>query len=104
MATIRITVKGVGGVKLSNDAELDKWLGTQSVACLIDSDGDQVVGIQSLAPGDTYTLGPPVKKQKQQDSEEEEERKARADEAFEYILKQKQDSETLLISQPETKR
>ena len=63
MATrkIRIIVKGVGGVKLSNDAELDKWLGIQSVACLLDDDGDQVLGFQSLAPGGTYTLGPLVK-------------------------------------------
>lgn len=104
MATKRITVNGVGGIKLSNDAEFNKWLGMQSVACLLDDDGDQVLGFQSLVTGGTYTLGPPVKKQKHEDSEEDEERKAKADEAFEYILKQKQDSETLLISQPETKR
>ena len=104
MATKRITVNGVGGIKLSNDAEFDKWLGMQSVACLLDNDGDQVLGFQSLVTGGTYTLGPPVNKQKHEDSEEDEERKAKADEAFEYILKQRQDSESLLISQPETER
>ena len=105
MATKRITVNGVGGIKLSNDAEFDKWLGMQSVACLLDNDGDQILGFQSLVTGGTYTLGPPVKKQRHEESEEEEERKAKVDEAFEYILKQKQeDSETLLISQPETER
>jgi hypothetical protein len=41
-------------------------------------------------------------KKQHEDSEEEEERKAKADEAFEYILA-KQDSELLLISQPDRK-
>ena len=40
MAPIRIIVEDVGGVKLSSDAELDKWLENKKVQCLIDGDGD----------------------------------------------------------------
>ena len=59
MAPIRITVEGVGGVKLSTDAALDKWLGIMKVQCLVDSDGDKVVDFDSLVDGGTYTWGPP---------------------------------------------
>eukprot|EP00339_Tiarina_fusa_P003020 CAMPEP_0117010082 /NCGR_PEP_ID=MMETSP0472-20121206/8983_1 /TAXON_ID=693140 ORGANISM="Tiarina fusus, Strain LIS" /NCGR_SAMPLE_ID=MMETSP0472 /ASSEMBLY_ACC=CAM_ASM_000603 /LENGTH=304 /DNA_ID=CAMNT_0004712537 /DNA_START=75 /DNA_END=989 /DNA_ORIENTATION=+ len=59
MAPIRITVEGVGGVKLSTDAALDKWLENKKVQCLIDSDGDEVVDFDSVVDGGTYTLGPP---------------------------------------------
>lgn len=38
-----VTVDGVGGVKLSNDNGLDKWLNNQGVECLVDSEGDQVI-------------------------------------------------------------
>ena len=57
MTPIRITVEGVGGVKLSTDAALDKWLGKKKVKCLIDSDGDEVVDFDSLVDGGEYTLG-----------------------------------------------
>ena len=56
---IRITVEGVGGVRLSNDAELERWLGKKGVECLINEEGDEVVGFASLAAGGKYTLGPP---------------------------------------------
>ena len=58
MAPIKITVEGVGGVKLSTDAELDKWLAMKQAQCLIGSDGYQVIGFASLEDGGTYTLGP----------------------------------------------
>ena len=54
----KITVHGVGGVKLSSDAEFDKWLSKKGVECLLDHDGDEVVGFASLVDGGTYTLGP----------------------------------------------
>lgn len=63
MAPIRIIVESVGGVKLSTDAALDKWLENKKVQCLIDSDGDEVVDFDSLVDGGTYTLGPPQHKQ-----------------------------------------
>ena len=59
----RIAVEGVGGVKLSNDDELDKWLNKKSVECLRDSDGDENVGFESLVDGGKYTLGAPKKQQ-----------------------------------------
>lgn len=52
MATIRIRVDHVGGVKLSIDAELDNWLENKKVQYLIDSDGDEVVGFASLVSGE----------------------------------------------------
>jgi len=63
MAPIRIAVEGVGGVKLSHNAALDKWLENKKVQCLIDSDGDEVVDFDSLVDGGTYTLGPPPQSQ-----------------------------------------
>ena len=51
MAPIKITVEGVGGVKLSTDAALDKWLENKKVQCLIDSDGDEVVDFGTLNDG-----------------------------------------------------
>jgi hypothetical protein len=56
MAPKKITVHGVGGVKLSNDTELDKWLDKKEVECLVDTEGDEVGGFCSLAQGGTYTL------------------------------------------------
>jgi hypothetical protein len=66
MAPIRITVEGVGGVKLSSNDELGRFLENKKVQCLIDSDGDQVYGFDSLVDGGTYTLGPPQQQQQQQ--------------------------------------
>jgi len=63
MALIRIIVEGVGGVKLNTDGALDKWLEKKQVQCLIDSDGDEVVGFDILVDGGTYKLGPPEKRQ-----------------------------------------
>ena len=65
MAPIRINVEGVGGVKLTTDAELDKWLTNQGVDALLDSDGDQVVGFATLVDGSRYTLGPLILQQRQ---------------------------------------
>eukprot|EP00978_Attheya_sp_CCMP212_P021676 scaffold63644_cov46-Attheya_sp.AAC.1 len=59
MAPKRIAVDGVGGVKLSNDNELDKWLNKKGAGCLIDREGDEIVGFESLMNGGEYTLGPP---------------------------------------------
>jgi hypothetical protein len=59
MAPTKITVDGVGGVKLSNDSELDKWLNKKEVECLVDSKGDEVGGFDTLVNGGKYTLGPP---------------------------------------------
>ena len=64
--TTKITVEGVGGVKLSTDAGLVRWLSRKGVDCLRDSDGDEVVDFESLEDGGRYTLGPP-KQQQQQD-------------------------------------
>ena len=66
MAPIRINVEGVGGVKLTTDAELDKWLSKQGVDALLDSDGDQVVGLATLVDGSRYTLGPLILQEQQQ--------------------------------------
>ncbi|KAG7338768.1 serine/threonine protein kinase-like protein [Nitzschia inconspicua] len=65
MAPIRIDVEGVGGVKLTTDAELDKWLTKMGVDALLDSDGDQVVGFATLVDGSRYTLGPLILQQQQ---------------------------------------
>ena len=70
MAPIRINVEGVGGVKLTTDAELDKWLTNQGVDALLDSDGDQVVGFATLVDGSRYTLGPPRILQQQQQQQQ----------------------------------
>jgi hypothetical protein len=59
-------VEGVGGVKLSSNDELGRFLENKKVQCLIDSDGDQVYGFDSLVDGGTYTLGPPQQQQQQQ--------------------------------------
>jgi hypothetical protein len=65
--TKKITVEGVGGViggvKLSTDAELVRWLSKMGVDCLRDRDGDEVVGFASLVNGGVYTLGPPKQQQ-----------------------------------------
>lgn len=58
MTTKKITVDTVGGVKLSTDAGLDKWLENKKVQCLIDSEGDEVVDFDSLVHGGKYKLGP----------------------------------------------
>jgi hypothetical protein len=70
MAPIRITVEGVGGVKLSSNDELGRFLEKKKVQCLIDSDGDQVYGFDSLVDGGTYTLGPPQRQQQQQQQQQ----------------------------------
>ena len=70
MAPIRINVEGVGGVKLTTDAELDKWLTNQGVDALLDSDGDQVVGFATLVDGSRYTLGPLIRQQQQQQQQQ----------------------------------
>ena len=62
MAPIKITVEGVG-VKLGSDAALDKWLDRKGIRCLLDGDGDEIVDIESLVDGGTYTLGPPIQQQ-----------------------------------------
>lgn len=67
MAPIRITVEGVGGVKLSTEKEFDKWLKSEGVKCLLDDDNDKIIGFESLVDGGRYTLGP---QQKQQDPPE----------------------------------
>lgn len=66
MAPIRITVEGVGGVKLSTNAGLDKLLKNKNVQSLIDSNGDEVVDFDSLVERVTYTLGPPRQQHQQQ--------------------------------------
>ena len=66
MVPIKINVEGVGGVKLTTDAELDKLLTNQGVDALLDSDGDQVVGFATLVNGSRYTLGPRILQQQQQ--------------------------------------
>lgn len=35
-------------MKLSSDGELDKWLNNENGRPLLDSDGDQVVGFETL--------------------------------------------------------
>eukprot|EP00543_Licmophora_paradoxa_P006270 CAMPEP_0202449134 /NCGR_PEP_ID=MMETSP1360-20130828/7887_1 /ASSEMBLY_ACC=CAM_ASM_000848 /TAXON_ID=515479 /ORGANISM="Licmophora paradoxa, Strain CCMP2313" /LENGTH=54 /DNA_ID=CAMNT_0049066961 /DNA_START=13 /DNA_END=174 /DNA_ORIENTATION=- len=54
MAPKKITVRGVGGVKLSSDNEYEKWLTKNEVQCLLDNDYDQVGGFESLVDGGTY--------------------------------------------------
>ena len=63
MASKRIIV-GVGGVKLSSDGDLERFLEKKNVECLIDSDGDAVYGFDTLENGGKYTLGPPLPQQK----------------------------------------
>jgi len=69
MASKKITVDGVGGVKLSNDNEFYFWLSKKHVESLVDSEGDEVVGFESLTDGGTYTLGPPEQQQQQDEQE-----------------------------------
>ena len=69
MAPKKITVDGVG-LKLSNDRELVRWLHNKKVQCLIDSDGDEIGGFETLEDGGEYTLGPLQRAQSQGLSEE----------------------------------
>ena len=60
MTPKKIIVDGVGGVKLSSDAALDKWLEKKGVDCVFDAeDGYQVVDFESLVDGGKYTVTPP---------------------------------------------
>lgn len=65
MVTKKITVGGTG-IKLSHDADVEKLLDRKGVQCLVDSDGDEIFGFESLEDGGTYTLGPPKQQQQQQ--------------------------------------
>ena len=66
MAPINISIEGVGGVRLSSDSALDKWLDKNKVQCLINKDGYQVVDFDSLENEGVYKLGPPLLQQQQQ--------------------------------------
>ena len=65
MAPINISIEGVGGVRLSSDSALDKWLDKNKVQCLINKDGYQVVDFDSLENEGVYKLGPPLLQQQQ---------------------------------------
>ena len=71
MAPKKITVEGTG-IKLSRDGELIQLLDRNGVKCLIDSDGDEIFGFDSLENGGTYQGGSPLPKQKQQSTVPEE--------------------------------
>ena len=62
MTTKKITVDGVGGVKLSSENGYNSWLQRQGVVALIDADNCQT-DFKSLDDGGTYTLGPPIQQQ-----------------------------------------
>lgn len=59
MAPKKITVDGVGGVKLSSESGYNNWLQRQGVIALIDTDNCQT-DFESLVDGGTYVLGPPI--------------------------------------------
>ena len=82
--TKKITVEGVGGVKLSSDAALDKWLGNKGVECLLDEEGDEVVDFESLVHDRTYTLGPPLMQQQLQQEQQQQEKKRRLEDLLFY--------------------
>ena len=110
MAPKKITVIDAYGkenkIVVANDSEFKSMVDNYNVCCLETDDSIKwkIYSFESLVNGDTYAVGPSVKRKKQkQDSEEEEHRTARSDEAIEYIFKQKQDSQTLFISKPETR-
>ena len=65
MAPIKITVEGIGGVKLSSENGYNNWLQRHGVVSLIDADNYQA-DFESLVDGGTYTLGPPLQQQQQQ--------------------------------------
>jgi hypothetical protein len=52
----KIAVDGVGGVKVSNDKELDKWLIIKEIDGLVGSEGCEVGGFESLVDDGKYTL------------------------------------------------
>ena len=61
MATKKKITVGGGGYKLSSDTEYKMCLSILGVRSLRDSDGDEVVGFDSLEHDGTYTLGPPIR-------------------------------------------
>jgi len=69
MAPKKITVEGVG-VKLSSNDDLRTWLERRGVLSLVDNDGDEVGGFDTLEQGGEYTLGPPQKHERQPREEE----------------------------------
>ena len=77
---------------------------------LLDADGVGHDEYATLKPEAIYSLPPIRKKQKREEiqkregNEEDKEFKQKLDKVVGFILKQEQDSETLLISQPETQR
>jgi hypothetical protein len=64
----KIAVDGVGRVKLSNDKELDKWLIKKEVDGLVDSEGCEVGGFESLVDDGKYTLTMASKKMTVEDA------------------------------------
>ena len=58
MVTKRIIVEGGGGVKLSNDSGLVKFLKAKGVECLVNDGNAEVYEFESLVDNGTYTLGP----------------------------------------------
>jgi len=54
METKTITVDGMGRVKLSNDAGLDKWLRAVGIQCLLDDDGINIIQFELLEDGGKY--------------------------------------------------
>jgi hypothetical protein len=52
----KIKVDGVGGVKLSNDYELNNWLIRKKGNFLVDSEGDEIGDFESLDDDGKYTL------------------------------------------------
>ena len=64
MALKRIIVDG-GGVKLRSNDDLRLWLERQGVRSLVDNEGDEVGGFDTLQPGGEYKLGPSQQQQQQ---------------------------------------
>mmetsp|Transcript_153 Transcript_153/g.251 ORF Transcript_153/g.251 Transcript_153/m.251 type:complete len:123 (+) Transcript_153:3-371(+) len=58
MAPKKITVEGVGGVKLSINSEYKDWLNRRGLLCLKDSDECEIADFQSRLDGGKDTLGP----------------------------------------------
>ena len=57
-------------MKLSSNDDLRLWLERRGVLNLLDNDGDEVGGFDTLEPGGEYTLGPPQQQERQPQEEQ----------------------------------
>jgi hypothetical protein len=75
-------------------ADFQQLLDMNGVACLVNSDGFDILDFKYLQDGGVFELGPQQKPTHLQ----------KLDDAVDYILRIKEESETLVMSSPQTLR